>query len=166
MKYFNIILLLLVISLLNLKVIVKEKKYNYVLDTSYISNIDIEIKKEVFVSAIKTYTGEVTAYEPNCSGCIGITASGYDVRDTIYYDDLEYGRVRIVAADSSLPFGTIVKLSNLSNSNNLIAIVLDRGGAIGFNKGAAIDLLFNDEESSLNFGRNYNVSIDILRFGY
>ena len=128
-------------------------------------------KKEVKKANIKnkvlaTYTGNITAYGPDCKGCIGITASGYNVKNTIYYNDKEYGKIRIVAADKSLPFGTIVKISNLSNYKSpIIAIVLDRGSAIGFNKKAYFDLLCNSERESNSFGRR-KATFEILRKGY
>ena len=110
------------------------------------------------------YSGPITTYGPDCRGCIGITASGYDVRNTIYYNDIEYGSVHIVAADKSIPFGTIVRILNI-DSEPIIAIVLDRGGAIGFNKNAYFDLLYPSEYETLSFGKKY-AQIEILRYGF
>ena len=121
-------------------------------------------------SALETYYGPVTAYGPDCYGCVsGATASGYNVSNgNIYYNDSTYGRIRIVAGDRSLPFGTIVKITGLNiSSEPVIAIVLDRGGAIGFNKSIYFDLLFTSEKSSEvnNFGKQY-ATIEVLRRGY
>ena len=118
-------------------------------------------------SNLASGTGTITGYGPDCIGCSGITASGYDVRDTIYYEDYLYGQINIIAADRSLPFGTIVRFKNLATkSNDLIAIVLDRGGAIGFNKARQFDLLFASEALSYEFGIYYNVQFEILRYGF
>ena len=126
----------------------------------------IEIKKEKSIPVLQTYKGNITAYGPDCVGCIGITASGYKVKKTIYYYDKEYGKIRIVAADKSLPFGTIVRISDLKNTNEpIIAIVLDRGSAIGFNKSVYFDLLYKSEKETYSFGKRKAV-FEILRRGY
>ena len=123
-------------------------------------------------SSSDTFEGYVTAYGPDCYGCVsGETASGYNVLNgNIYYNDPTYGTVRIVAADRSLKFGTIVKINGLNiSSEPVIAIVLDRGGDIGFNKPKNIifDLLYTSENSSevRNFGKQY-VTAEVLRVGY
>ena len=77
-----------------------------------------------------------------------------------------YNNVRILAADKSLPFGTIIKVSNLKDYNDFIGIVLDRGSAISFDGFSQIDLLFESEDYSYNFGRKENVIFEILRLGY
>ena len=143
-------------------------KYTYV-DKEI--NIFKELKKEVKQEekkdkVIKTYYGNITAYGPDCKGCSGITASGYNVKNTIYYHDKKYGKVRIVAADKSIPFGTIVRIKNLTGfSSPVIAIVLDRGSAIGFNRRAYFDLLYKSERDSLSFGIQ-KTTFEILRNGY
>ena len=70
-------------------------------------------------------------------GCSGTTAAGYNVSNTIYYNDEEYGQVRIVAMSSNYPLYSIIRINNYP-SGPIIAIVLDRGGAI---QGTKIDLL-------------------------
>ena len=125
-----------------------------------------EIKKKIPVLA--TYHGPITAYGPDCIGCTtGYTASGYYVRDgNIYYNDHEYGKVRIVAADKSLPFGTIIRISHLDVFDEpILAIVLDRGSAIGFNRRVYFDLLYNSEKETLFFGKR-EATFEILRRGY
>ena len=119
------------------------------------------------VPVIKSYYGPLTAYGPDCIGCIGITTSGYNVLNgNIYYRDKTYGNIRILAADRSLPFGTIVRISGLDVfEEDILAIVLDRGSAIGFGKKSYFDLLYKDEKSTEFFGRRY-ATFDILRMGY
>ena len=123
----------------------------------------IEVKKTKKINEINKYRGYITAYGPDCKGCSGITASGYNVRKTIYYHDKEYGKIRIVAADKKIPFGTIVRINYADKK--IIAIVLDRGSAIGFNKNALFDLLYKNERESNKFGKK-KATIEILRKGY
>jgi len=116
---------------------------------------------------IRSYYGPMTAYGPDCVGCIGITTSGYNVLDgKIFYNDEEFGNIRILAADRSLPFGTIIRITGLKDyPNGLLAIVLDRGSAIGFNKRSYFDLLYKSEYETLTFGCQY-ATFEILRMGY
>lgn len=161
MKYFNIIIIVIIAIMFNSYNCIT-KNYEYMIDTKYVSDVeDLVIEEE----PIETFFGTITAYEPNCEGCIGITASGYDVQNTIYYNDEEYGRIRIIAADSTLPFGTIISF-NLPYLDNIIAIVLDRGGVISFNGSSQVDLLFSNSDDAFNFGRQNNVGFRILRFGF
>ena len=129
--------------------------------------VEKEEKAKKYSSKESLY-GKVSAYTPYCSdGCNGYTANGMFVGNTIYYNDKEYGKVRIVAADKSYPFGTIVRFNNLNYFNDAVyAIVLDRGGAIGKGKRVLFDLLFKTENEANNFGIEKNVSCDILRMGY
>lgn len=119
------------------------------------------------IEVIKSYHGPMTAYGPDCVGCSGITSSGYNVlKGNIYYHDKTYGNIRIVAADKSLPFGTIVRISDLDVfDDDILAIVLDRGSAIGFNKKTYFDLLYKSEKETEFFGRRF-ANFDILRMGY
>ena len=89
---------------------------------------------------------EATAYIAMCdSGCTGITATGVDVRETIYHK----GR-RVVAVDPDvIPLGSRLIL-NMPNGNSIKAIAADTGGAIDGNR---IDILMPTEGKALNFGR-------------
>ena len=82
--------------------------------------------------------------------------------------DKTYGNVYIVAGDSSLPFGSIVRIKNLKyfDGKDIYAMVLDRGGGVGFNKNVTFDLLFPDSVSESNFGIERNILFEILRYGY
>ena len=134
---------------------------------------------------INTYTGILTGYGPDCQGCGNfntnkvITSSGYHIADivdgviqpafTINYTDNEYGEVRIVAADSSLPYKSIVRIT-IPNQEPIIAIVLDRGSTVGFENCRSssgcltmFDLLFETESNAI--GKTFNVTFDILRIG-
>ena len=134
---------------------------------------------------IKTYTGILTGYGPDCVGCGNfitnkvVTASGYHISNivdgviqpafTTTYDDKEYGLVRVVAADDTIPFNSIVRIT-IPNKEPIIAIVLDRGSTVGFencrsSRGCLtnFDLLYESESVSL--GKTYNVKFEILRMG-
>ena len=134
---------------------------------------------------INTYTGSLTGYGPDCYGCGNrvtnkvSTASGYHIANivdgniepafTITYTDSEYGEVRILAGDSTLPYKTIVRVT-VPNEEPIIGIVLDRGSTVGFencrSKNGCLttfDLLYETEGSAR--GKLYNVVFDILRIG-
>lgn len=115
-------------------------------------------------AVLNTYVGNISYYAADCSGCTGRTASGYDINSSLYYHDSKYGNVRIVAGDKSLPFGTIIRF-NTSNSS-VLAIVLDRGGAIGFGKKYLFDLLCESEKTAYQNGVIKSTNIEILRYGY
>lgn len=110
---------------------------------------------------VKTFLGKVTHYGPDCVGCSGITYSDYDVRDTIYYYDSEYGYVRIVAAPKEVPLYTILALHNYKG-DPITVIVLDRGNAI---TGTKFDILVSSESEANYWGIQDNVEFEILRWG-
>jgi 3D (Asp-Asp-Asp) domain-containing protein len=90
-----------------------------------------------------TRTMTVTAYCP-CAKCCGryadgITASGQPVTAN---------RGRFVAADRSLPFGTLVSVPGYNEGRPVP--VLDRGGAI---RGNHLDVFFPTHAEALRWGR-------------
>lgn len=127
----------------------------------------LENNKAVGSDILETQVGAMSAYGPDCFGCSGKVGSGYDVRGgNIYYTDATYGKVRIVAGDKKYPYGTIVRVTNSKLGEPFYAIVLDRGGNIGFEKRFLFDLLFSAESEALLFGTNYNVVFEVVRYGY
>lgn len=92
-------------------------------------------------------TVEATFYTAFCpTGCNGITATGLDVRNTIYTAD----GYRIIAVDPSvIPLGSIVKVS-LENGDSFTAKAEDTGGAI---KGGRIDVLVATKSEARRLGR-------------
>lgn len=115
---------------------------------------------------LDTYTGKMSGYGPNCKGCSGYLSNGrYVGNGDIYYNDSKYGRVRILAGDRSIKFGTIVRIKN-SKVGNFTGIVMDRGGSIGFGKTFLFDLLYPSEEDAIKDTVSYNVTFEILRYGY
>lgn len=114
-----------------------------------------------------SFMGTMTGYGPDCVGCGGKTGCPprQDVRNgNIYFSDNEYGTIRIVATDKSIPCGSIVRISNLTFSTTpIIAIALDRGGAI---VGNTMDLLYASEAETKVVGRQQNIQFDIIRWGW
>lgn len=113
------------------------------------------------------FVGQMTAYTAYCPGCGGRVACppAQDVRNgNIYYEDSNYGVVRILAADRRIPCGSIIKISNVTfSSEPILGIVLDRGGAI---KGNIIDFLVTEKKETNAIGRQFNVSYEIIRWGW
>lgn len=94
-------------------------------------------------------------YTPTCKGCSGITATGYDVRGSIYVDGM-----RVIAVDPNvIPLYSIVEVS--TPYETFTAIALDTGGAI---KGHKVDILVADVQTAYNLGR-HTVYVKVLRNG-
>jgi len=109
----------------------------------------------------------MTSYGPDCPGCGGHSACPprQDFRNgNIYFNDSVYGQVRILATDSSIPCGTIIKVTNPSvSAEPFYAVALDRGGAI---VGGKMDLLYETESAAAAAGTQYNVTYEINRWGW
>ena len=104
---------------------------------------DKPIEKESKVN--RKITVEVTYYTAECKGCIGITKTGVDVRDTIYYE----GK-RIIAVDPEvIPLGTEVVVRT-DNGEEFEATAQDIGSAI---KGKRIDILVETKAEANRLGR-------------
>lgn len=116
-------------------------------------------------AAIETFTGTLTGYGPDCVGCGGKTSTGHNLYDSVYYEDSEFGMVRIVAADAYFPFYSIIRISNVPGMDTFLAIVLDRGGNVGFNNSTLFDLAFSTERDPSIIGLTGNVTFDVLRRG-
>ena len=144
-----------------------------VVEVVVVEEESVVIKEPVIVTppvveenSISSVVGAMSAYGPDCAGCSGHLAGGYDASGgNYYYSDATYGDVRIVAADRSYRFGSIVKVSG-SKLGDFYAIVLDRGGGIGFGKRFLFDLLFSSEGEASQFGTSYDVTFELVRDGY
>ena len=147
-----------------------------ILSTRIVKQNTITTKIVTNVGDIKTngsknklqFTGTLTGYGPDCAGCGGHVACrpNQDVRNgNIYYNDKEYGKIRILAADYSIPCGSIVHIKNFKFGNNgeVIGIVLDRGSAI---VGLTMDLLYPSEADTVAIGRQRNIEFNIERWGW
>lgn len=96
---------------------------------------------------------EATFYGMDCLGCSGITATGIDVRNSIYYKGM-----RVIAVDPSIiPLGSIVEIK--APHGHFKAIAGDTGGRI---KGHIVDILVGSEAESAKHGRQ-QIKIRVLK---
>lgn len=112
-------------------------------NTEVVSEATDTITSVGTVQAGAYFSGKLTTYGGDCVGCSGYGASGVKLSATtgvngngtgqLYYNGNWY---YCLAADPSIPFGTIIEISNhnLSLSSTFYGIVVDRGGAIIGNK--------------------------------
>lgn len=104
---------------------------------------------------VKTLYIEFTYYTANCKGCSGKTYTGYDVRNTVYYNGM-----RILATDPNvIPTYSIVRFE--LNGEMVTGIALDKGGAI---KGHKVDMLVTTRQEVITLGRQVK-KVEILRYG-
>lgn len=102
----------------------------------------------------QTINVEATAYTAFCdTGCIGITATGVDVSNTIYHE----GKRIIAVNPSQIPLGSTVNVT-LSDGSSFEATAQDTGGDI---VNGRIDLLVESTEEAMQFGRQ-EVSIEVV----
>ena len=118
-----------------------------------------KVKKATQKATTKVGTYTLTHYGHDCKKCSGITASNYDVRNTIYYNDATYGILRIVAM-KDLSLYSVIKINNYKLGGDIYAIVLDRGVGSG-----VIDLAVENESKASQLGIQNNVEIEIIRSG-
>lgn len=118
------------------------------------------------------FTGRLTTYGGDCAGGNGTSSSGIKLSPIsgvqgsnsakLTYNGRSY---YCLAADPSIPFGTIIEISNhnLSIESTAYGIVVDRGGAI---KGNKIDI-FNGTEAGkyFNGGTSNNTQFKIISVG-
>ena len=113
------------------------------------------------------FQGTLTGYGPDCVGCSGkLGCPPYQnvQNGNIYYQDETYGQIRILAADPSIPCGSIIKIANYNYvEGDFYGIVLDRGSDI---HGLTMDLLFDSEQTTRPLGRAYNINFQIERWGF
>jgi 3D (Asp-Asp-Asp) domain-containing protein len=104
----------------------------------------VEVVAEAPVPEWQTF--EATAYVALCdTGCIGITKTGIDVRNTTTHK----GK-RIIAVDPSvIPLDTTVDI-RLADGTTFEATAQDTGSAI---RGNRLDLLVSTEDRAWDFGR-------------
>ena len=123
------------------------------------------------------YVGKLTGYGADCEGCSGTLScktkdGNYHNLYTSgqYYNDEEYGTVRILAAAlDKFPCGTMIKVEN-ENLGTFNAIVLDTGGAMRnawANGNILMDLAFMSEnDPAIHEATSYNTKYSVQRWGY
>lgn len=132
--------------------------------------------------AVGTYNGRLSGYGPDCAGCSGHgglacrTKNGGKhnlVNDGIYYEDSEYGKVRIIAAAlKQFPCGTIMEITK-PGKDPFMAVVLDTGATMA-NKWAEgimwVDLAYSSEKDKTVFAADglvgLNVNFKVKRWGW
>src|SRR5690606_31509225 len=87
--------------------------------------IEEEVEVEKIKENPKTIKAVATAYTAFCdTGCIGVTKTGYDVSNTVYYEDK-----RVIAVDPKvIPLHSIVEVTY--GDESFKAVALDTGGDI------------------------------------
>lgn len=137
------------------------------------TNAEIEIgtKEE------EIYTGKLTGYGSDCIGCSGTLScrtkegSTHNLKTNgQYYNDLEYGNVRILAAAlDKFPCGTIIDV-HTDNLGTFKAIVLDTGGSMRnawLNGKIHMDLAYiSESDPTISLTTSNNASFSIQRWGY
>lgn len=94
----------------------------------------------------KEFYVESTAYTASCTGCSGVTATGFNLKAN--------PSAKVIAVDPSvIPLGSKVYVEGYG-----YAMALDTGGAI---KGNKIDVFFSSDQQSRNWGRK-TVKIKVI----
>jgi 3D (Asp-Asp-Asp) domain-containing protein len=133
---------------------------------------------EVGTGPVGEYVGKLTGYGPDCPGCSAVGNVACHTRektnhslinDGIYYDDYEFGEVRILAADFTLfGCGTIIKVEN-SRLGTFYGVVLDTGSAMNnawrTNHNVLLDLAFEKEEGTRYITQS-NIKYSVQRWGW
>ena len=140
-------------------------KYNKnLVKTKFVKTFE-EVLKYASKMPVK-FEGSITGYGPDCKGCGGKTGCPprQNVKNgNIYFNDQEYGKINIVATDSRIPCGSIIKITNSSLGDEVVTIALDRGGAI---KGNIMDFLVESEQKSSQVIGRQKVTFEIVRWGW
>ena len=135
--------------------------------TSSIAAVHYDVFEEAVENSkyfTTNFTGKLTHYGPDCPLCGGkLSCNGQDARNgNIYYNDAEYGTIRIVATTKLIPCGSIIRINIKEyDENGMYAIVLDRGVS-----GSNIDLLKESSQTASPVRTVNNASFDIVRYGY
>ena len=83
---------------------------NNLIETVMVNSLE-ELKNNI--NKRVKFTGTITGYGPDCVGCSGkLGCPPYqDVRNgNIYYEDKDYGKIRILASDPLIPCGSVIKV--------------------------------------------------------
>lgn len=134
---------------------------------------------QVGTGAQGLFSGKLTGYGPDCPGCSAVgnvscrTREGVNhslTANGVYYNDIAFGSLRILAADHSLfPCGTVVKVNN-GVLNEFYGIVLDTGYAMrnAWGQGTVwMDLAFSSQAEALTGGAtSSNTSFSVQRWGW
>lgn len=143
-----------------------------------------EVKSEIVeieTGPAGDFSGRITGYGPDCKTCSGKGIVACPTKDKkrhslvengIYYEDEEYGKLRIIAADNSLfKCGTVIEITS-KGKETFRGIVLDTGAAMrkawreyGI---VAIDIAFETEQNreEIYAITSNNVKFSVERWGW
>lgn len=139
-----------------------------------------EAKAEIIekgTGAYGIFKGRLVGYGPDCPGCSikgNVACKTADkkifslIADGIYYEDSEYGSVRILATDlKKFPCGTIIKVEK-EDGTVFMAIVLDRIGTKS--ETPLFDLAYSSEKDKTVFNADKltgkNITFNVQRWGF
>lgn len=124
------------------------------------------------------YNGHTTGYGPDCIGCSGNVACKTREGTTfnlntngVYYDDIQFGSVRVVAADVRIfPCGTVIEIDN-GNQETFLAIVMDTGSGIRSNwdmyRLVHIDIAYEtQQDKSIYNATSKDADFSVQRWGW
>ena len=137
---------------------------------------------EIGTGRYGVYTGKVSGYGPDCPGCSKTGNVACKTRkktihsltnNGIYYNDTEYGKVRIVAAAlKAFPCGTIIEI-NKKDKTPYLAVVLDTGVSMAnsWAKGIVwLDLAYTTQKDKAVLGADgltgNNLTFSVQRWGW
>lgn len=129
--------------------------------------------------SLEEFKGKLTGYGPDCYGCSGrgnLACKTREkktfnlIKDGIYYNDSEYGKVRILsAATAKFKCGTIIVVTK-KGAEPFTAIVLDSGGDMrkAWNKGQVwMDLAYpSTAKVSSDKLTGKNITFNVQRWGW
>lgn len=148
------------------------------LDYKTLSNVENEVV-QVGTAKDGIFTGRLTGYGPDCPGCSTVGNVSCLTRekkrhsliyDGLYYTDIDYGQMRILAADNgAFPCGTVIKVDN-GILKEFYGIVLDTGITMrrAWKEGVVwMDLAFSSEKEALTAGAtSSNTKYSVQRWGW
>lgn len=163
------------------KKVIEKKNINNITPTGPTKIITKEEPKTVpkQSNVLETFTGKLTGYGPDCAGCSGYGNLACKTREKtthslknngIYYNDRDFGKVRIIAAATSkFKCGTIVKITK-TGQTPFIAVVLDTGGSMrkSWTQGIVwMDLAYSTEAMAGSDNlTGQNIKFEIQRYGW
>lgn len=158
-------------------------KHDNTMSTSAMHNDFISTSQNTIMEKEnKAVVAKITTYGTDCFGCYntngfrgtatGVKLSFDSVRqsDGTWKEGITYDGYYVVAANSSIPFGSIIEVSNhgysglgLVEGQPFYAMVLDRG-AMTLNH---LDLFVGSEDGTgVSINRGYQPTMKVIRYGY
>ena len=166
----------------NISKTIKEGENGVAVINNNETDVIVEMQPEIIEQGIGEqgiYYGYLTGYGGDCEGCTGIyyckTREGKWLnifRDGVYYNDQEFGSVRILAAATvQFPCGTIMTVED-SVHEKFTGIVLDTGSAMrsAYRRGKVHIDVAHPLETSAGIGAytdfSGNVKFEVQRWGW